>query len=62
MINKFTDTTADTLATASIISTIASFSTEVQPIVSLMAGMIAIASGCFAVRYYYVKGKNDGKD
>jgi len=48
------------LFTTSVVSTIAHFSTQLQPIVSLLAGLIAIASGLFAIRYYYIKSRTDG--
>jgi hypothetical protein len=62
MVRNFSDTTADTFATASVVSTIASFSTEVQPIISLMAGLVAVFSGLFAIRYYYIKSKRNGEN
>jgi hypothetical protein len=55
---NLSDTTADAMLTTSVVSTIAHFSTQLQPIVSLLAGLIAIASGIFAIRYYYIKSKN----
>jgi len=51
------DTSADGLATTSIISFIATLSTELQPIITALAGLIAIVSGIFAIRYYYIKSK-----
>ncbi len=54
------DSTADALFTTSVVSTIAHFSTQLQPIVSLLAGLIAIASGLFAIRYYYIKARTNG--
>jgi hypothetical protein len=51
------DTSADGLATTSIISFIATLSTELQPIITACAGLIAIVSGIFAIRYYYIKSK-----
>jgi len=57
---NLTDSTADTMLTTSVVSTIAHFSTQLQPIVSLLAGLIAIASGLFAIRYYYIKSKGNG--
>ena len=51
------DTTADGLATTSIISFLATLSTQLQPIIAAVAGLIAIVSGLFAIRYYYLKSK-----
>ena len=51
------DTTADGLATTSIISFLATLSTQMQPIIAAVAGLIAIVSGLFAIRYYYLKSK-----
>jgi hypothetical protein len=51
------DTSADGLATTSIISFLASLSTQFQPIITAFAGLIAIVSGLFAIRYYYLKSK-----
>jgi hypothetical protein len=52
------DTSADGLATTSIISFLATLSTQMQPIISAIAGLIAIVSGLFAIRYYYLKSKS----
>jgi hypothetical protein len=52
------DTIADVLLTTSVVSSIAHYSSLMQPIVSLLAGLIAIVSGVFAIRYYYLKSKN----
>ena len=52
------DNIADLLLTTSVISSIAHYSSLMQPIVSLLAGLIAIISGIFAIRYYYLKSKN----
>jgi hypothetical protein len=51
------DTSADGLATTSIISFLATLSTQLQPIIAAVAGLIAIVSGLFAIRYYYLKSK-----
>jgi lysozyme family protein len=51
------DTSADGLATTSIISFLATLSTQMQPIITALAGLIAIISGLFAIRYYYLKTK-----
>lgn len=40
-----------------ISSTTAIITADVQAIVSLTAGLIAIASGCMAIRYYYYSTK-----
>jgi len=55
--NNLNDSTADSLATTSIISFLATMSTQLQPIISALAGLIAIVSGLFAIRYYYLKSK-----
>ena len=55
---------ADISATVSVLSAVVTIS-SVQPIVSLCAGLVAIISGIFAIRYYYWKTKNirkNGKD
>jgi hypothetical protein len=54
---------ADLSATISILSAVVTVST-IQPLVSLCAGVVAIISGIFAIRYYYWKTKklkNDNK-
>jgi hypothetical protein len=51
------DTSADAMATTSIISFLATLSTQMQPIITAIAGLIAIVSGLFAIRYYYLKSK-----
>ena len=48
---------ADASATISIVSAIVTVS-AIQPFVSLFAGLVAIVSGIFAIRYYYWKTKN----
>ena len=48
---------ADLSATISILSALVTVST-IQPLVSLCAGIVAIISGLFAIRYYYWKTKN----
>lgn len=57
---QLNDNLADVLMTTSIVSTIATYSAAVQPIISLFAGIIAIISGIFAIRYYYLKAKMNG--
>jgi hypothetical protein len=54
---------ADLSATISILSAVVTINT-IQPLVSLCAGIVAIVSGVFAIRYYYWKTKhlkNDDK-
>jgi ammonia channel protein AmtB len=46
------------------ISAIAAFATSVQPIISALAGLAAICSAFFAIRYYIIKSstrKNNEK-
>lgn len=52
----------DISATVSILSAVVTVS-SIQPFVSLCAGLVAIVSGVFAIRYYYWKTKhmNNGK-
>ena len=57
LMKHLNDTTADGLATTSIISFLATLSTQLQPIIAAVAGLIAIVSGLFAIRYYYLKSK-----
>ncbi len=45
----------------SVLSAIVSIST-IQPIVTLVAGLIAIVSGIMAIRYYYYTTKKVKKD
>lgn len=52
---------ADASASVSILSAVITIST-IQPIVSLGAGLVAIVSGIFAIRYYYWKTKHIKKD
>jgi len=52
---------ADTSASISILSAVVTIS-SIQPYVSLTAGLVAIVSGIFAIRYYYWKTKNLKKD
>jgi hypothetical protein len=49
-------------ATISILGAVITVS-NIQPFVSLCAGLVAIVSGIFAIRYYYWKTKhmNDAK-
>lgn len=56
------NTHADISATISILSAVVTVS-SIQPFVSLCAGLVAIVSGIFAIRYYYWKTKhmNNGK-
>ena len=50
------DTTADTLTAISSISTLAHMATSFQPLISALAGIIAILSGGAAFWYYIKKG------
>jgi hypothetical protein len=52
---------ADTSASISILSAVVTIS-SIQPYVSLTAGLVAIVSGIFAIRYYYWKTKHFKKD
>lgn len=52
---QFNDTAADSLAAVSGISAIAHFATEIQPLISASAGIVAIISGLLASIYYIVK-------
>jgi len=47
----------DISAGISILSAVVTIST-IQPFVSLCAGLVAIVSGIFAIRYYYWKTKH----
>jgi len=53
---KNTDSTADLLTGISASGWIISLS-NYQPVVSFIGGIIAIISGLFAIRYYFVKTK-----
>ena len=55
------DIVGDSLTVTSIITTIVHYATELQPLVSFTAGIVAIISGIMAIRYYYVKTKKYGK-
>jgi hypothetical protein len=50
-------THADISATISFLSAVITIS-SIQPFVSLCAGLVAIVSGIFAIRYYYWKTKH----
>lgn len=50
------DSTADVLTAVSSISAIAHMATTYQPIISALAGIIAILSGAAAFWYYIKKG------
>lgn len=52
---QFNDTAADSLAAVSGISAIAHFSTQIQPIISNVAGIVAIMSGILACIYHIIK-------
>ena len=51
------NTHGDISATVSILSAVVTIS-SIQPFVSLCAGLVAIVSGIFAIRYYYWKTKH----
>ena len=51
----------DSLTATSVITTIVHYATELQPLVSFAAGLVAIISGIMAIRYYWVKTKKYGK-
>ena len=55
------DLIGDSLTATSVITTIVHYATELQPLVSFTAGLVAIISGIMAIRYYWVKTKNYGK-
>lgn len=57
MKHNLNDTAADGLAATSLLSWLAHLSTSLQPIISAFAGIVAIISGLFAIRYYYLKSK-----
>ena len=50
------NTLADVSASVSLVSAAVSI-TAIQPYVSLLASLIGICSGSFAIRYYYFKFK-----
>lgn len=52
---------ADFGAGLSVLSAIVSIAT-IQPIVTLLAGLVAIVSGIMAIRYYYNATKKVQKD
>jgi len=54
-------TQADISVSISMVSAVITMS-AIQPIVSLLAGLVAIVSGIFAIRYYYWKTKNINKN
>lgn len=49
------DNFADSLTTVSGLSAIAHFAMQVQPIISAVAGLVAIVSGFLAAMYYIKK-------
>jgi hypothetical protein len=57
MKHNLNDTTAETIMTTTMISAFTHYATLLQPLVSFTAGLIAIVSGLFAIRYYYLKSK-----
>jgi lysozyme family protein len=50
------DTTADTLTAISSVSALAHMATSLQPLISALAGIVAILSGAAAFWYYIKKG------
>jgi len=56
-----TNTQGDVSATISILGAVVTIS-SIQPIISLFAGLVAIVSGIFAIRYYYWKTKHLNND
>ena len=52
---------ADASASVSILSAVITIN-SIQPVVTLGAGLVAIVSGIFAIRYYYWKTKHIKKD
>ena len=50
------DTTADTLTAISRVSALAHMATSFQPLISALAGIVAILSGAAAFWYYVKKG------
>jgi hypothetical protein len=55
--SKFTDSTADSLTAVSGLSAVAHLATQWQPIISFLAGCVAILSGCVAIWYYLKQGQ-----
>lgn len=53
----FNDTAAEAIMTTTMISAVTHYATLLQPLVSFTAGLIAIISGLFAIRYYYLKSR-----
>jgi hypothetical protein len=60
--SKFTDNTADNFTAISGISAVAQLATQLQPIISFIAGCVAILSGCVAIWYYLKKGTQTKTD
>jgi hypothetical protein len=48
-------------ASISILSAVVTIS-SIQPIISLCAGLVAIVTGIFSIRYYYWKTKHMNND
>ncbi len=53
---------ADTLTAVSGLSAITHYAVEIQPIISDVAGIAAIVSALFAIRFHYLKSKKYGKN
>lgn len=56
--SKMSDNFADSLTTVSGFSVIAHFATQLQPVISAVAGLVAIISGTLAAIYYVKKLKS----
>lgn len=52
---------ADTSAIITGLTAVAHYATLFQPIISAITGIIAIISGIFAIRFYYIKSKYYGQ-
>ena len=55
------NTSADVSASVSLLSAAVSV-TAIQPYVSLIASLVGICSGIFAIRYYYFKHKKNNEN
>lgn len=53
---------ADTLTAVSGLSAITHYATQLQPIISDVAGLAALVSAIFAIRFHYLKSKKYGKN
>lgn len=59
--SRMSDNFADSLTTVSGLSAIAHFAMQVQPIISAVAGIVAIMSGVLAALYYVKKLRSKGE-